>query len=319
MKRKIALTLCLLMCTPILLAFAPSVKAPDGIHRFAWVEPDYIGYDPYYDENIVGYLEGKYWNLSMMWMNEEGVPINVSAIRVFFYWGKNYTQRFDTPIQVMPGDVKTFNVYNVTPTIKEAPELLGPHMYDIYIEHLNNTEPPYEEYSLWFSWGENFVALSQDHLDCLNYWAKYWMFIEGPFMTQPQMIPPYMEFLYYANITQVQVLLIKALFEFSQGLQIYMAGVFGKASEHLQTGDQYINDALDVWNERGTAMEDADLAYKNAQANYYNGQGNYYTALGEASKTNAYGWLLFGLGWVFIGLGILVYGARKPKTAPPPS
>jgi len=65
-------------------------------------------------------------------------------------------------------------------------------------------------------------------------------------------------------------------------------------------------DALTTWNDKGTPIEDADLAYKEAQTTYY-------TALGDANKMNAYGWILFGLGWVFIGLGIIIYVFKKPK------
>lgn len=304
MKRKTAIMLCLLMLSPILLAFAPAVRAPNGgSHR--WVEPDYMGYDPYYDYYITGYLEGTNWNLTMMWTNYYGYPINVSAIRVYFSWGKNYTSNFGTPMSVEAGVTKVFNMYNVTPSVLEAPELLGPYWYDIYIHNLNSTTAPYQELPpIYFTEGYGFVALSQDHLDCLNYWSKYWMFIEGPMSMQPQMIPWMMPF--YTNITDVQVLLTQAFFEFSQGYQIYTTGVFSLAEEHLMNGDDLVNQALDAWSERGTAMEDAAMNLQNAQANYYNG-------LGDSSKINAYGWVLFGLGWMFIGIGLIIYAARKPK------
>jgi len=315
MKGKIVAILCLLMLSSTILALTHPVKAPDG-SPYGWVEPAYVGYDPYYDEYITGYLEGTYWNLTMSWTNWGWWAINVSAIRLYFDWGKNYSYGFATPIQIMPGNTQTFTVYNVTPSIKEAPELWT-HYYDIWIDHVNNTSPPYRQLDpIYFSWGYNFVALSADHLACLNYWSKYWMFIEGgrgpliiegegiPLIIQAQMIPTMTPF--YTNITEVQVLLTKAMFEFSQGVQIYQAGVFSAARAHLEAGDTLINDALTVWNDRGTEIEDANLASQNAQANYYN-------ALGEASKTNAYGWVLFGLGWVFIGLGIVIYSARKPK------
>jgi hypothetical protein len=309
MKKKIAAILCLLMLSPISLALMPNAKAPDGNH-YSWVEPAYRGYDPYYDEYIVGYKEGTYWNLTMSWTNEGMVPINISAVRLWFDWGKNYTQAFGSPIQVMPGVTQILNIYNMTPPIEEAPELWGPHTYDIWIENVNDTAQPYGDLSpIYFSSGSDFVALSQDHLDCLNYWAKYWMFIEGPMAQLPQLIP--MTGL-NTNISKVQVLLTQAILEFSQGYEIYLAGVFSQAKTHLETGDGYISEALTVWDDRGTAMEDASLAYTNAQASYYSG-------LGDASKINAYGWLLFGLGWVFIGLGVIIYGAKKSKTTPPPS
>jgi len=310
MKRKTAIVLCLLMLLPTLLTFVPTIRAMNG-GSHSWVEPDYVGYDPYYEEWITGYLEGTNWNLTMMWTNYYGYPINVSAIRVYFSWGKNYTYTFGTPMSVETGVTKVFNVYNTTPSAlglsAEAPELLGPYWYQIYIHHLNSTTAPLQELEpIYFAYGEYFVALSQDHLDCLNYWSQYWMFIEGPMLMQLQMTTSYIPF--DTNITEVQVLLTQAFFEFSQGYQIYVTGVFSLAAEHLMNGDDLVNTALDVWNERGTAMEDASLDFQNAQTNYYNG-------LGDSSRINAYGWLLFGLGWMFIGIGLIIYAARKSKAA----
>jgi hypothetical protein len=99
---------------------------------------------------------------------------------------------------------------------------------------------------------------------------------------------------------------MQAKFELAQGSQIFQAGVFDVAKTHLQAGDTYFTDALTTWDTNGTAIENADLAYKQSQTTYY-------TALGDANKMNAYGWILFGLGWVFIGLGIIIYAARRPK------
>ncbi len=303
MKGKITAILCLMMLSPILLALTHPVNAPNGNH-YAWVDPDYVGYDPYYDAEITGYLEETNWDLTLSWTNWGGDPINISAIRLWFDWGKNYTYSFASPMQIMPGITQIFNIYNMTPPVEEAPERWGPHYYDIWIDHVNDTTQPYGELSpIYFSWGFDFVALSQDHLDCLNYMLKEEL----------------VELFFFSNITEVQVLAGKAWYEFELGGAIYEGGDFSEASAHLEAADQYVDDALDAWNEKGSAMEDANLANANAQANYYNGQGVYYNALGEASKTNAYGWLLFGLGWVFIGLGILVYGARRSKAAPPPS
>ena len=306
MKRKFALMACFLIL-PLILAFAPAVKAPNGHPPFGWVEPDYAGldyyYNPPYGEYIVGYLEETYWNLSMSWTNYGANPINISAIRIYFDWGKNYTHSFDTPIQVMPDETRVFTVYNMTPPVEEAPESWL-HYYVIYIDHVNSTTPPYEELSpIWFWSDGDFAVLSQDHLDCLIYWSKYMMFFEeGP-------MP------FYTNISKVQVLLMQAMFELSQGIQIYTTGIFGTAKEHLANADSLFDEALTVWDERGTAMEDSNRNYQDAQASYYNAQANYYNVLGDAARTNAYGWLLFGLGWVFIGIGLIVYAIKKPKAS----
>jgi len=330
MKGKIALIFCLLILSLLMIALVAPAIAIDGDPSFSWVDPDYSGVDPYYRSpldgsiTIVGYLTGTYWNLTIMWTNDRMYPVNVSAIRTYFSWGKNYTFAFTDPIRIDPGMTQIFSVYNVTPPLTEAPEQLAPYSYAIYIHHVNSTTPPYQERtpidpSLG---GYGFVALSADHLACLNYWAKYGMLYDGVggplVVAQPQIYPTIpIVALFYTNITEVQVLLTQALFEFNLGFEVYMTGVFSTARQHLENGDELINDALAAWSERGNSMEEAALNYQNAQANYYGGMGSYYSDLGEASKTNAYGWVLFGLGWVFIGVGVIVYGARKPKGVAP--
>lgn len=301
MKGKIAAILCLLILPLISLALIAPAKAADG-SPYGWVEPAYVGQDVYYDTNIVGYLTGTNWNFTFSWTNHYGYRINVTALRMYFSWGKNYSSTYATPLALADGVTQIFNLVNMTPTVAEAPEQIGPFWYTVYIHHANNTVAPYNDMSFSVVSGSNFAVLSADHLACLNLWAKYNMF----FMYGPSMMLPQGMFPFGGNITEVQVLFTRAMFELEQGSLIFEAGVFGAAKTHLQTGDTYFSDALTAWNDRGTAIEDADLAYKEAQTTYY-------TALGDANKMNAYGWILFGLGWMFIGLGIIIYAFRKPK------
>jgi len=315
MRRKIATILCLSMLSLTMLALAVPAKAFDGNH-YGWVGPAFTGYDPYYDQYITGYVTGTNWDLTISWTNPYfPTPINVSAIRVLFDWGKNYTYGYTTPIQVGSGLTQVFTVYNVTPPTSEAPELWT-HSYQIFIDHVNATEPPYGELGSItpFSPGSGFAVLSADHLECLNVMSKYSLFL-GPTLMQAQMVTPTA---FFPNITEAQVLLMQAMLEFNQGEQMFTAGVFSQARMHFDNGDALFTQALTVWNDKGSALEDADLAYKNGQADYYSGQGQYYIALGDASKTNAYGWVLFGIGWVFIGIGVIVYGYRRPKPAAQP-
>jgi hypothetical protein len=300
MKGKIAAILCLLILPLISLALIAPAKAADG-SPYGWVDPAYVGQDVYYDTNIVGYLTGTNWNFTFSWYNYYGYQINVTAIRMYFSWGKNYSSTYTTPLALASGVTQIFNLNNVTPTLLEAPEQIGPYSYSVYIHNVNSTNGELQPINPINA--GSFAVLSADHLACLNLWAKYNMFFgDGLSMMLPQggMFP------FGANITEVQVLFTRAMFELEQGSLIFEAGVFGAAKTHLQTGDTYFSDALTAWNDRGTAIEDADLAYKEAQTTYY-------TALGDANKMNAYGWILFGLGWMFIGLGIIIYAFRKPK------
>lgn len=316
MKEKIAAILGLLSLSLMIIAMVTPVRA--STIGGAWVGPAFSGYDPYYRASIIGYVASTNWNFSFSWMNDVGMPINISAVRVYFDWGKNYTTSYSTINQVMPGMTQTFTVYNATPPIAEAPELWT-HQYYVYIDYVNNTVTPYQVIgSYQMVHGYYFAVLSADHLDCLNLWSKldnvYWFTSSGmPAATSAATL--------YGptDITSVYIMFEKAHMEFTLGEDILAAGVFGEAKTHLTNADTMYSQALDTWNLRGTAIEDASLNNTIAQTNLYNAQADATRKSGDASLVNAYGFLLFGLGWTFIGLGVIVYSLRKPKTAPPPS
>jgi hypothetical protein len=300
MKRKIALLLCLLSISLATAALVTTVDAQPSTH-FAWIEPSYSGYDQYYRDTIVGYLTGVTWNFSLSWTNYYGYPINVSAIRVYFDWGKNYTHTFSPPIQMMPDTVQVFNVGETTPAVAEAPELWT-HDYWVYIHHVNSTTGPTSE--PWtippVASGDNFAVLSEDHFECLNLYTKYSMMFSALSAMQVSDFP--------TDITSAQINFTMAQMEFEVGSEVFSAGMFGSARTHLQRGDTYFNAAMNSWATKGTAIEDAALANTKSETNYNN-------ALANSTLVNAYGWLLFGLGWTFIGLGVIIYGMKKPKAA----
>jgi len=287
-KRKIAAVIYLLtLSLPALALIAPARALPANPN---WIEPAYKGWDPYYGMNITGYLTGTNWNFTFSWTNPNAYQVNVTALRMYFSWGKNYTSAYSATIPA--GAVRIFSFANTTPTLLDAPEQIGLYSYNVYVHNVNGTNA--ELAPLNPINAGSFAVLSVEHLACLNIWTKY--YTPSGLRAFPSGV----------NMTHSQVELMQAKFELEQGSQIFQAGVFGAARTHLQAGDTYFTDALAIWDTKGTAIEDADLAYKQAQTTYY-------TALGDANKMNAYGWILFGLGWVFIGLGIIIYAARRPK------
>jgi hypothetical protein len=303
MKEKIGAILSLLSLSLIIIAVStPAVAAPDGI-PFRWLEPDYSGTDESLPSHptIIGYLEGTNWNFTMSWTNTYIYPINVSAIRTYFSWGKNYTYTFTTPIEVDPGQVKIFTINDITPPVNETGELWT-HSYNVYIHHVNNTVTPYAEVPnsvflpspILVHSGSGFAVLSESHLACLNLWKELNDIFTGGHVPSP-------------DVTEVQVLLQQASMEFNQGTAILETGIFGSARTHLENAESLYNQALAAWDQRGTAKEDAELNSTNANTNYYN-------ALASSSLVNAYGWLFFGLGWTFIGIGVIIYGLKRPKT-----
>ena len=311
MKGKLTATICLLMLSLVTFAFVAQTKAaPPTLSTFAWVEPDYKGTDTSLsgDPEVIGYRENTNWTFTMSWTNDAYVhQINISAIRIYFSWGKNYTHSFATPVTVETYQTQSFTITDVTPNVTDASELWR-HSYAVYIHHVNSTTAPMGEAGsspLYVHYGSNFVILSSDHLTCLELWSRLnYALNYGPMVTAGASL----SLVSSDYIAKVEVLMAKAEMEYGIGTGILNAGVYGQAKTHLQTAENLYNEALTTWDERGTAMEDADMNFTKSETAY-----NY--ALANAANVNAYGWLLFGLGWTFIGLGVIIYGLRRPKVA----
>ena len=304
MKRKALFTL------SIILLLAPLLNTRNvtaSIQRFAWINAT-VGEDPYYRQNVVAYKAGTPWNISISVYNDYltpppppriYLPVNITAIKVYFDWGAWYNYTFKTPVRMNPLEVRVFNIGNLTPIISAVPETWV-YSYTVYVEYVTSIDPSPKMDWTWS--GSNFAVMSEAHFHSFLLYNK----LKG-FMTTP--IPPSL-----INSTEAQVLLIKAYLEYTIGLQHYRNGAFEDARVHLQSADVYFADALNAWNQRGTAFEDAMLAYYNALTNATGKNADAELIQANAALNNAYGWIFFGIGWILIGVGIIVYGARKPKT-----
>jgi hypothetical protein len=243
------------------------------------------------------------------------MPINVTAIKVYFDWGEWYNYTFDTSVHMNPYDVKVFNAWNFTPSTDIAPETWV-HTYYVYVEFIveGETAPRLE----WYQSGNNFAVMSEAHFESFQLYNKLKNII-GSITSMP------------LNSTEARILMAKASIEYNVGRQYYTNGAFENAKTHFAYAETYLNEALLVGEERGVAFEDAMLSYCNAMAKYYDALANATLKQAEAelkqaeagliqanaALNNSYGWIFFGLGWTLIGIGVIVYGFRKtriPKT-----
>ncbi|MEM0007460.1 MAG: hypothetical protein QXR89_04240 [Candidatus Bathyarchaeia archaeon] len=312
----------ILLVVPLLLTMLSTVKPSTArIDHFAWINPT-IGEDLYYGRTVVAYMEGTIWNISLSIYNDYRpppqptyLPINVTAIKVYFDWGEWYNHTLETPVHMDPYDVKVFNVWNYTPSVTVAPETWV-HTYYVYVEFIVEGEdvPRIE----WYTSGSNFAVMSSAHFECFKLYNKLKNVIGG-IASMP------------LNSTEARILLAKAQIEYNLGRQYYTNGAFEDARIHFAYAETYMNEALVVGEERGVEFEDAMLAYYNAMAEYYNALANATIKQAEAelkqaeaqiiqanaALNNSYGWIFFGLGWTLIGIGVIIYGFRKtriPKT-----
>lgn len=292
----------------IILLLLPMRMSSATIQHFSWINAT-TGTDPLYDQTVVAYQSGTWWNISISLINDYltpppppriNLPINVTSIKAYFDWGKWYNYTFSPSIRMEPFEVKVFNVGNVTPPTTEAPETWV-HSYTIYVEYIpeGDTTPLTD----WYTFGTNFAVMSQDHFTAFQLYNKLSMFVIDGIPVE------------FSNVTEAQVLMAKAFMEMTLGRQAYDAGLFTNASTHLKNADQYITDAFDAWETQGTALENAQLDYLDALGYATRKQGDADYMQGSAALNNSYGWIFFGLGWVLIGIGIMFYGIRKPKAA----
>jgi hypothetical protein len=315
MKRKILPLVMLLLLT--LLVRTNSGTA--SIQHFAWTNST-IGEDLYYGRTVVAYKEGTPWNMSLSVYNDYltpppppriYLPINVTAIKVYFDWGEWYNHTFSPPVRMNTLEVKVFNIWNFTPSIAVASEAWV-HTYYVYVEFIVEGE---DVPRMDWSWsGSNFAVMSEAHFECFKLYNKLRNIIEG-ITSMP------------LNSTEARILLAKASIEYNLGRQYYTNGAFEDARIHFAYAETYMNEALVVGEERGIEFEDAMLAYYNAMAEYYNALANATLKQAEAelkqaeaqliqanaALNNSYGWIFFGVGWTLIGIGVIIYGFRKTR------
>ncbi|MEM1564088.1 MAG: hypothetical protein QW161_05395 [Candidatus Bathyarchaeia archaeon] len=320
MSRKILLILIMMLSSTLLVKTNLTTAS---IEHFAWTNPT-IGEDLYYGRTVVAYKEGTPWNISISVLNDYltpppppriYLPINVTAIKIYFDWGGWYNCTFNPPVHMNPLEVKVFSVWNTTPSIAIAPEAWV-HTYTVYVEYIVEGEDVRRTDWSWS--GSNFAVMSEAHFECFKLYNKLKNIIGG-ITSMP------------LNSTEARILLAKALIEYNLGRQYYTNGAFKDARTHFAYAETYMNEALVVGEERGTEFEDAMLNYYNAMTEYYNSLANATIKQAEAelkqaeaqliqanaALNNSYGWIFFGLGWTLIGIGVIVYGFRKtriPKT-----
>jgi len=293
----------------VMLSALPIKLSQASLEGVAWTNPTYRAYDDYYNQWVVAYEEGTTWTLSVMVYNNYNPPgpaiegqMNISAIIVWFDWGKNYTHRFTAPQTLAIGETKTFTFSNTTPSTSEAPELWT-YEYALHMEIVNATSGPLGVLSTWswWNWDYNFAVYSSDHLEVQQLRDK----LETLFGMGPMWFP--------MNVTEAMVLFIQGYLEYQLGYQAHERGDFSTAKTYFENAEDLFNQSLAAYEQRGTAMEDADLNFREnlANATRDDAQANLISA--NAALINSYSWMFFGIGWVLIGIGIIIFGARWSK------
>ena len=284
----------ILLSTLCLLAASIAPAANASISSSNWIGAlVHNSYDPFYGTSIIGYEEGSTATLVVNVYNSYsfGHPVNLSAVKVSFDWGTNYTSSetsMTTPFVLDYGDSHVFTITFTAPNTTTVSNYVT-HSYTIYAEHVNSTTGPKRLVSYWSDFDSGFAVLSADQAEAklaLEELNAY------PSMSMPFFTAKARELLTESSIAE------------SMGDQQYDAGNFADAKTNYQVALTKLQNAYSNETDRWGSMEDTLQGLLAGAQSMLVNQG--------------WAWLLFGIALLLMGIGVIVYLVRKsgtPKTS----
>lgn len=285
----------------VLISISTINLAQATISSYNWIASIYRGYDEFYGSHVVAYEAGSNAILAVSVYSDYYVgypyydyrPVNVSAVKVGFDWGRNYTSTEASeanPVQIEPYQSRVFTVdVNVPETIVASN--LVTHTYTIYVEHVNSTTGAKEIVDTWTESGyPNFAVYTEDQADAQESYQELdaLRYMTPLFITSEARIA----------WTQHQI-------EKSIGSTYYRRGDFTNAKTHYQTALDLVNQSFSAEATRGTGLEDALT--------------NFMNKAGEASGTQSQAFMILSVGVsvgiILIGVGVIIYATAKRKMA----
>jgi FlaG/FlaF family flagellin (archaellin) len=284
----------ILLSTICLLAASVAPAANASIGSFTWIGPVAKNtYDSFYGTTVTGYEEGTAATFVVNVNNNYpgGDPINLSAVKLSFDWGQNYTSTETSLTSPYVLDYGESHVFTITFTVPNASIVNNfvTHGYTIYAEHVNSTTGPKRIVSWWDESYTGFAVLSQDQADAklaLKDLDAY------PPMTLPFFTARARELLTESSIAE------------SRGNTEYAAGNFATAKTNYQNALNLLQNAYSNETDRWGSIENTLQGLLSGAQSMLVNQG--------------WAWLLFGIAFLLMGIGAIVYLVRKsgtPKTS----
>jgi len=291
-----------LIVTLILTSAAKPAQA--WIEQYIWKPGTYVykGYDSYYGSYIIAYLNGTTVYVTLMVENDwGGYPyINITVVSMVFDWGLNKTLDYTTsPVKINYGGVQYFEI-TFTANLNDASNAWA-HTYTTYVTFKYN-EPSPMTYTWTRSYDYLFVVYSQDQKDVMDLSRTYSSYSNN--------YPPSA-----FNTIQGRLLATQAGVEASQAQTFSGIGNFTEAKAHYQTAVDLYEDAFNAEEEKGVAMEDAELNATIEEADAAAKTADAAMLEAQAIMNQSYGYILLGLGFLLIGVGAILYGVKKPKAS----
>ena len=295
MRKKPALLFSLVLATLISMSTLGSVEASVSSHN--WIGPTYRGLDDFYGATIVAYETGSEATLVVSVYNDwwPGVPVNVSAVKVGFDWGINYSSTEcseASPVQMQWHESRVFTIAFTVPGTNVASNLVT-HIYTIYVEHVNSTTGPKRIVDTWTEDGSSFAVYSADQAETQKVYQELEAWRDA--YTTPIYMP-----------SEAKELWIKATVEENMADDAYEYGNFADAKTHYGNALNFTKEALTSEVDKTSSFEDALLDLIDSAGSYLSMQGWGFIVIGIG----------FGIGFLLMGIGVIVYLVRKSKPLP---
>jgi hypothetical protein len=238
-----------------------------------------------------GYEVGSSARLVVNVYNHLSEQMNISAVKVWFDWGINYTStEVDiTNVYAMPtGTSHLFTLIFTVPDTTVASNLVK-HSYRIYVEDVNATTGSKRKLdSNGPSTGSDFAVLSSAQVTAIetnreiDKYSGYYLFMTA----------------------KARELSLMASGARTLGGNAYQRGDFSDAAANYEQALEFYQYA---WSNETDSISGFEQALKDLMTS---GQG--------ALNMVGLGYITFGIGWVFIGIGVIIYAIRKTKAPAAP-
>lgn len=285
--------ICIVLCAVFLVAVLNMPMGKASINNYNWISTVVRNqYDGFYGTSVTAYEENTSAFLVVSVSNDYSASqLNVSAVKVGFDWGTNYTSSecsSNNPFAIAAFQSHVFTINFTVPSVLFASNLVT-HSYTIYAESVNSTTGPKGVVTSWTMNADAFAVFSTDQATAYGYQQELNAYptsnVNGiPFLT--------------ANARQ---LLQESNVAKTMASNSYTRGDFSKAAAYYKNSLTSIQLAWSNETAKWSTFEDAI-------ASILQGGGNLLTMQG-------YAWLIFAVGFLIMSIGVLIYLARR-RTPP---
>ncbi len=293
---KITTTICIVLCAATLVAALNIPAGRASINNYNWISPVVRNqYDSFYGSLVTAYEENTSAFLVVSVSNDYNVgQLNVSAVKVGFDWGTNYTSSEcspDNPFGIARSQSHVFIINFTVPSALFASNLVT-HGYTIYVESVNSTTGPKGIITSWTTNSDGFAVFSTDKAAANEYQQQVSAYPTSNFNGIPFLTANARQLLQESNVAK------------TLASDSYMRGDFSNAAVYYKKSLDSLQQAWSNETSKWSTFEDAI-------ASILQGGGNLLTMQG-------YAWLIFAVGFLIMSIGVLIFLSRRRTPPAPP-